>query len=51
MQMICLMKLLQLFLKNNEMTIYELMQILNKYVGGKANEYKFNETYKFDYQN
>ncbi len=51
MQMICLMKLLQLFLKNNEMTIYEVIQILNKYVGGKANEHEFNETYKFNYQN
>ena len=48
-QMVYLMKLLELFLKNNEMTINEVMQILNKYVGGKANEYNINETYKLNY--
>ena len=47
--MVYLMKLLELFLKNNEMTINEVMQILNKYVGGKANEYNINETYKLNY--
>ena len=49
-QMIYLMKLLQIFLQNNEMTINEVMQILSKYIeGGKVNEYKFNETCKIDY--
>ena len=41
-QMIYLMELLQIFLEDNEMTINEVMQILNKYVGGKENENKFN---------
>ena len=48
-QMVYLMKLLQFFLENNEMTINEVMQILNKYIGGKVNEYKFNETCKVNY--
>ena len=48
-QMVYLMKLLQIFLENNEMTINEVMMILNKYMGGKVNEYKFNETCKVNY--